>query len=42
MKEKDAKRYTVKNVFPDWRPDKKTRQYEKNARRMKRFFQERQ
>lgn len=42
MKEKDAKRYTVKNVFPDWRPDKKTRRYEKNARRMKRFFQERQ
>jgi hypothetical protein len=32
---KEAKCYTVKNVFPEWRPDKKVRQLEKQANILK-------
>ena len=38
ISKKDAERYTVKNVFPKWRPDKKTRHLEKQIARMKKMY----
>jgi pectin methylesterase-like acyl-CoA thioesterase len=38
MSEKEAAKYTVKNVFPKWRPDKKTRKLEKQCARMKKQY----
>ena len=36
--EKEAAKYTVKNVFPKWRPDKKTRHLEKQIARIKKQY----
>ena len=38
MSKKDAERYTVKNVFPKWRPDNKTRDLENQSARMKKKY----
>lgn len=35
---KDAKRFSLKKVFPKWRPDKKTRALEKESARMKKQY----
>ena len=35
---KAAKKYSLKNVFPKWRPDKKTRKLEKQSARMKKKY----
>jgi hypothetical protein len=36
--EKDAMQYTIKNMFPKWRPDKKTRHLEKQIARIKKQY----
>ena len=36
--EKEAKKYTIKNMFPKWRPDKKTRHLEKQIARIKKQY----
>lgn len=35
---KEAKKYSLKNVFPKWQPDKKTRKLEKQSARMKKKY----
>jgi hypothetical protein len=34
----EAKRYTLKNVFPDWRPEKTLRQLEKKAKKLRKQY----
>jgi hypothetical protein len=36
--EKETKKYTIKSIFPKWRPDKKTRKLEKQSARMKKKY----
>lgn len=36
--EKEAKKYTIKNMFPKWRPDKKTRHLEKQIAHIKKQY----
>lgn len=38
MSEKTARKYTLKKVFPKWRPDKKTRHLEKQIARLKKVY----
>jgi hypothetical protein len=38
MSEKEAAKYTIKNMFPKWRPDKKTRHLEKQIARIKKQY----
>lgn len=38
ISEQEAARFTVKNVFPKWRPDKKTRKLERQCARMKKKY----
>ena len=35
LTKEEAERFTVENVFPKWRPDKRTRQLEKQSKRLK-------
>jgi hypothetical protein len=36
LTEQQAAKYTLKNVFPDWQPQKNVRQLEKQGGRLKR------
>jgi len=38
LSKEKAKRFELKNVFPEWRPDKKTRTLEKQSARMKELY----
>lgn len=38
ISEQEARRFKVKNVFPEWRPDKKTRKLERQCARMKKKY----
>jgi len=38
MTDKQAKRYTLKNVFPDWRPEKTVNDLQKEIERLKRRY----
>ena len=40
MDKKQAKKFVLKNVFPKWQPDKKTRALEKQSTRMKKQYLE--
>jgi hypothetical protein len=35
MTKEEAKQYTVKRVFGDWRPDKQLKKMERQARKLK-------
>lgn len=38
LTEEDARRFTLRNVFPNWKPDKQVRKLEKKALRLKRII----
>lgn len=36
LSEEDARRFTLRNIFPNWKPDKQVRKLEKQAKKLKR------
>lgn len=38
LTKKEAARFALKNIYPDWRPEKKARQLEKQCTRLKRYL----